>query len=57
MSQQLVVGKYKFYPYERDRERTVTVEELEELLKKTKAGIEKTVKGKSRSKGRRKTAV
>lgn len=52
MSQQLVVGKYKFYPYERDRERTVTLGELEELLKKAKAS-----KGKSRSKSRRKAVV
>ncbi len=48
----LVVGKYKFYPYERDLERTATLEELKELLRKSKARVEKAGKGKSRSKDR-----
>lgn len=33
---ELVVGKYEFYPYERDRCETHTVEELLEMLEKTK---------------------
>gem|GEM_PF-2827784 len=54
MSQQLVLGKYKFYPYPKEiREPPPTLEELVELLRKAKAGLEKDVKTPSRSLDRR----
>lgn len=49
MSQQLVVGKYKFYPYEIDKGRTPTSDDLKELLGKLTAKNEKDVKTPSRS--------
>ena len=54
MSQQLVLGKYEFYPYPKEfREPPPTLEELVELLREAKAGSEKDVKTPSRSVDRR----
>lgn len=53
MSQQLVVGKYKFYPYERESERAVTLDDLEKLIKKSRARIARDGKTGPRSKSRR----
>lgn len=50
MSQELVLGKYEFYPYPKEfREPPPTLEELVELLRKAKAKSEKDVKTPSRS--------
>lgn len=54
MSQELVLGKYEFYPYpEEVRELPPTLEELLELLRESKAGSEKNTKRPSRSVDRR----
>jgi hypothetical protein len=37
MSQQLIVGKYKFYPYESMKERTRSRDDLAEICLKLKA--------------------
>ena len=34
MTQELQLGKYEFYPYEFDRDKTPTLEDLKKLLKK-----------------------
>lgn len=45
MSQELVLGKYEFYPYPKEfREPSPTLEELVELLRKAKAGTRRTLK-------------
>lgn len=36
MSQELQLGKYEFYPYEFDKEKAVTLDELLERLEKRK---------------------
>lgn len=47
---ELVIGKYKFYPYPKEfGEPPPTLEELVELLREAKAGSEKDVKTPSRS--------
>lgn len=54
MSQELVLGKYEFYPYEFDENREVpSLEELVELLRKAKAKTGKDVETSSRSLNRR----
>ncbi len=54
MSQQLVLGKYEFYPYPKElREPYPTLEEMVELLRKAKASREKDVKTPSRDLDRR----
>jgi hypothetical protein len=53
MSRELPLGKYEFYPFEFDKEKTSTLEELQELLRKAKAKTAKDVKTLSRSTGRR----
>ncbi len=50
MSQQLVVGKYKFYPYEPAREHTLSVEDLAELCKKLATKKNKRPRRKGRAK-------
>jgi len=53
---ELIIGKYKFYPYPKElREPSPTLEELVELLQKAKAGSEKDVKTPSRSLDRRRS--
>ena len=37
MSQELQLGKYEFYPYEFDKDKTSALEDLKKLLKKAKA--------------------
>ena len=41
MSQELQLGKYEFYPYEFDKDKTPTLEDLKKLLKKAKANRRK----------------
>lgn len=53
MSQELQLGKYEFYPYEFDKSKTPTLEELEELLRRFRAKHKKDVKTLSRSLKRR----
>ena len=54
MSQEVVLGKYEFYPYPKEfREPPPSLEELVELLRKAKAKNEKDVKTPSRSVDRR----
>ena len=43
MSQELQLGKYEFYPYEFDKSKTPTLEDLQKLLKKAKARQRKAV--------------
>lgn len=50
---ELQLGKYEFYPYEFDKSKTPTLEDLKELLRKAKAKSEKDVKTPSRSIDRR----
>ena len=51
---ELQLGKYEFYPYPKEfREPTPTLEELDELLRKAKAGNKKDVNTPSRSVDRR----
>ena len=50
MSQELILGKYEFYPYpEEYRDPSPTLEELVELSREAKAGSGKDVKTPSRS--------
>lgn len=44
MSQELQLGKYEFYPYEFDKSKTPTLDDLRELLRKAKARRQKDVK-------------
>ena len=54
MSQELVLGKYEFYPYPKEfRDPPPTLEELVELLREAKAKSGKDVKTPSRSVDRR----
>lgn len=41
MSQELQLGKYEFYPYEFDKDKTPTLEDLKKLLKRAKADSRK----------------
>lgn len=43
---ELIIGKYKFYPYEFDKRKTLTLEEMNERLEKIKSS--KTRKKKSK---------
>jgi hypothetical protein len=52
MSQELQLGKYEFYPYEFDKSKTLTLEDLKELRKKAKSKGGKGVKIRSRSVGK-----
>lgn len=50
MSQELVLGKYEFYPYPKEfRDPPPTFEELIELLRESQAKSKKDVKTPSRS--------
>lgn len=42
MSQELQLGKYEFYPYELDKSKTPTLEELKTLLRKARADKKRT---------------
>lgn len=54
MSQELILGKYEFYPYPKKfRDSPPTLEELAELLREAKATNEKDVKTPFRSLDRR----
>jgi hypothetical protein len=44
MSQELKLGKYEFYPYEFDGNKTPTLDEMKELLRKASSKREKDVK-------------
>ena len=45
MSQELVLGKYEFYPYPKEfREPTPTLEELVELMRRLKPEMRRTLK-------------
>ncbi|MEQ1606358.1 MAG: hypothetical protein ABL999_15965 [Pyrinomonadaceae bacterium] len=50
---ELQLGKYEFYPYEFDKSKTLTLEELKDLLRMAKAVSEKDVKTPSRFLDRR----
>jgi hypothetical protein len=43
MSQELKLGKYEFYPYEFDADKTPTLDELKEFLRKASSKKEKDV--------------
>lgn len=53
MSKELQPGRYEFYPYEFDKSKTLTLEELKQMLRRAKAKSEKDVKTPSQSLGRR----
>lgn len=40
------IGKYEFYPYEFDNDKTATLEDLEKLLKKVRVGKQKSLRKK-----------
>jgi hypothetical protein len=42
MSQELQLGRYEFYPYEFDEDKTPTLEDLKKLQKKAKANKRKS---------------
>lgn len=48
MSQELQLGKYEFYPYEFDKSKTPTLEELKDLLRKAIADNKKAADPRSR---------
>ena len=43
---ELVVGKYEFHPYELDKNKTLTLDDLKKFLKKAKAPNSKSAKSK-----------
>jgi hypothetical protein len=47
-----IIGKYKFYPYEFDKRKTLILEELAERFEKIKAKKERVKKSVSRGKRR-----
>jgi len=44
MTQELQLGKYEFYPYEFDKDKIPTLEDLKKLLKEAKSRSRKALK-------------
>ena len=45
---ELVLGKYEFYPYELEKDKTPALEDLKDLLRKARADNKKTTGRRSR---------